>query len=73
MLKLIILKGNNVKKAMKAVNKIKAAKQPEGIFELCCELLHDGTACSYDNSRIYYLAYLLAKDYIEVDIFPIQG
>lgn len=42
--------------------------RPEGLFELFCELAMEGTATSYSESRIYYLAYLLSKEGIKVKI-----
>lgn len=38
----------------------------EGMFELFCDLVKTGKTASYDESRIYYLAYLLTKEGIEV-------
>lgn len=69
MLKVRVLKSNNDKKTIKTITKIKeSGKYPDGLFELFCELLREGVACSYDHSRIYFLAYLLSKEYIAIEV-----
>lgn len=55
----------------KKIGKIEKQTQetrPVGLFELFCELAMEGTATSYSESRIYYLAYLLSKEGIQVKI-----
>lgn len=43
-------------------------KRPDGMYELFWDLIQNGNASSYNESRIYYLAYLLTSNNIKVKL-----
>ncbi|MGU9539604.1 hypothetical protein ACQX0N_11630 [Clostridium tepidum] len=46
--------------------------RPEGMKELFWQLERDGYCRSYADDRIYYLAYLLAKEKIDIKIEEVE-
>lgn len=66
MLRLRIIGKFNAKK-INQIEKATYMDRPCGMVELFAELAQTGHCESYSASRIYYLAYLLSKSYLDLE------
>jgi hypothetical protein len=68
----ITLKDNSNKNRIEHIECISKSSRPEGLLELFWQLERCGSCKSYSGERIYYLAYLLAKEGIGIIVKEIE-